>query len=167
MPPRAKTGMLIIIVKGMSQKETDMKSWERMLLYSLVIFVSAGFLMGAKNRPRGVLAGEELNIVDSKGKTRIRISVGKDEAATLAFLDGQGEIRARLGIGADDASVGLDFFGANGVQRISLGAGSSGAAGLVLSDAQGWKHIDLGVDATGPAGITIFDEKGNPTVKLP
>lgn len=114
-----------------------------MLSYTVVLFVPAAFLMGAKSKPLQVLEVKQLNIVDSQGVTRISLGLSTDGSSNVTFRS------------------------PTGVSRVTLGTDANGGAGLSMYDDKGMVPIDLGLLASGASGFRILDEAGNSIMTVP
>lgn len=139
-----------------------MKSWERVMLYTLFAGMVATTLVGAKTRTQKLVRAERIELVDAYERTRIVFQVQENGDVGINMTGPQGSVS--LGVG--NQGTGMAVLVGEAV-RVTLGADPMGNAGLSLYSPSVQPLVSLGVSAMGDPTVSVVDSSGTPLLTVP
>ncbi len=110
----------------------------------------------------------QLNIVDSKGQTRISFSVekeGKDEVPRITIIDHK--LRPRIYIRVTKKGPTLGFLNENGSTSFGLSMFHESLNGLVINDSTGKLAITMLADGNRNPQLSFYNNEGEMIFSLP
>lgn len=109
-----------------------------------------------------IVTAQELHLVDSQGRTRMRLATQENGTPCLEMLAQDGQ--AVLGIEVSlEGRAKLRLLDSMGRPRAILGVFEEHSVGLALADETGATRLALGLNSVGPS-LSFLDEQGQVSV---
>jgi hypothetical protein len=155
------------LLARLEKLERENKRFRRLGVTAVVVAAALAGMYATRTVPLrdhagvpGVVKAHELEIVDSRGKARIKLTTVMG-GTYVTLLDSQGTTREGMFLGSDGSPhIALDD--AQVKARLSMDVDSDGSPNVSLSDAQGQVPLDLGVGSDGSSEVRLSDTHGMP-----
>jgi hypothetical protein len=177
--------------EGLERRVASLEHRNRLLVISMAILGGAAVLavlVGAAESKPPELRVSDLQLVDSAGKTRLRLALEPDGQPSLKFLNAAGNAQLTLALpnsgepeiqlshanGTEQLALRLTngnlpwitFNNSKGVTVADLGLNSYDAPSLEMSSGDEQRHLDLRFDESGDFGFYAYSPDYDTRVSL-